>query len=48
MCGFCYVLVCMCEGFVMFVVCVCICGFCNVWVCVCVFFVICECVYVFF
>ena len=32
---------CVCVGFVM---CVCMCGFCNVWVCVCVGFVMCGCV----
>ena len=44
-CVFYYVGVCM-HGFVMcgFVVCVCMCEFCNVWVCVCDCFVICICV----
>ena len=32
--------VCVCVGFVM---CGCMCGFCNVWVCVCVGFVMCKC-----
>jgi len=41
MCGFCYVWVCVCVGFVN---CRCV----YVWVCVCVGFVICGCLYVWF
>ena len=54
MCGWVYVWVCVCVGFVLCgCVCVyvwvlycvgeCMCGFCNVWVCVCVGFVMCGC-----
>ena len=35
-------LLCVCVGFVMFIVCMC--GLCNVWVCVCVSLVMCCCV----
>ena len=53
-CGFCYVWICVCVGFVMCSVYVwvllcldlCMCGFCNVWVCVCVGFVMFGFVYV--
>ena len=38
-----YFAMCVCVGFVM---CECMCGFCNVCVCVCVGFVMCGCVYV--